>query len=157
MTLIENFDHKYDPLPLSSGKKSNQGIEAIGEMKEATVGWRWLSNDVGKTLDSSVVALYHGENYGVVTWTGGVRSRGRKRTYPRKSSLRRTTECWSEGGRCAKGRQNIGLPTRLVGGVVMVSGPVIHPPREGHDYKPKGQRSNAEDSSAAPSLHYGQD
>ena len=124
-------------------------------MKDATVGWRWLSSDVRETLDSSVGALCRGENHCVVTGPGAVRSRGCKRTYPRESSLRRTTECWSEGGRCTEGHQSSGLPTRLVGGVVMVSGPVVQTPPEQHDCKPKGERSNAEDSLDAPSLHQG--
>ena len=73
-------------------------------MKDATVGWRRFSNDERETLDPSVVTLYRGENYGAVTRTGGVRSRGHKRTYSRKSSRRRTTGCWSEGGRCTESR-----------------------------------------------------
>ena len=123
------------------------------EMKDATVGWRRFSKDVRETLDPTVGTLCRSENYGVVTRTSGVRSRCHERTYTGKSSRRRTTEGWREGGRCAKGRQGSGLPTRFVGGVVMVSGPVIYIPRQHDDCKPKSDNGNAEDSSTCPSLH----
>src|ERR1019366_771916 len=118
------------------------------EMQDAAVIWRWFSNNVSETLDSPVSVLCRGENHEVVTRTPGERPRSQEVTNSRKIPRRRTAHSWSESGRCTNRRQGSRVPARLVGHVVMVSGPIVQSPREQRDRWAKKNHNDGEDSSS---------